>query len=173
MITNPAAQPNPAKRLTRDAPGPVSTTEALKNKILVVDDDPQIRESLRKVLRAKGYEVLLAGNGQEGIGRFNAERFDLLLLDLSLPDNSGWEVFATLTSLNPLLPILIITGRQNQQELAAGAGVGARMEKPLDVPRLLQTIPELLAEPAETRLKRLAGLHSGVRYVPPCSGASY
>ena len=167
MSTNPKTEPNPTRKLTCDAPRPVSTTEAMKKKILVVDDDPQIRESLRKVLRAEGYEVALAANGQEGIGKFNAERFDLLLLDLNLPDNSGWDIFGTLTSLNPFLPIIIITGRDKQYELAAGAGVGALMQKPLDVPRLLQTITELLAESAETRLKRLVGRHSDVRHVPP------
>lgn len=172
MSTNPKTEPNPTRKLTCDAPRPVSTTEAMKKKILVVDDDPQIRESLRKVLRAEGYEVALAADGQAGIGRFNAERFDLLLLDLNLPDNSGWDIFGTLTSLNPFLPIIIITGRDKQYELAAGAGVGALMQKPLDVPRLLQTITELLAESAETRLKRLVGLHSDVRHVPPTQPVS-
>ena len=139
----------------------------MKKKILVVDDDPQIRESLRKVLRAEGYEVVLAADGQEAIEKFNSERIDLLLLDLNLPDNSGWDIFGTITSLNPFLPIIIITGRQNQHELATGAGVGALMEKPLDVPKLLRIIAELTAEPAETRLKRLVGLHGDTRYVPP------
>jgi DNA-binding response OmpR family regulator len=167
MATNPTSKPKPAEKLTRDAPCPVSTTEAMKKKILVVDDDPQIRESLRKVLRAEGYEVVLAADGRDGIEKFNTERIDLLLLDLNLPGNSGWDIFGTLTSLNPFLPIIIITGRQNQHELVAGAGVGALMEKPLDVPLLLKTITELLAESAETRLKRLVGLHSDMCYVPP------
>ena len=156
----------------RDAPGTIVSPKGMKKKILVVDDDPQIRESLRKVLRAEGYEVALAANGQEGIGRFNAELIDLLVLDLNLPGNSGWDIFGTLTSLNPFLPIIIITGRQNQHELAAGAGVGALMQKPLDVPRLLQTITELLAESAETRLKRLVGQHGDVHYVPPLHSAA-
>lgn len=165
MATNPTSEPKPAEKMMRDAPGPVLSPKGMKKQILVVDDDPQIRESLRKVLRAEGYEVALAANGQEGIGRFNAERIDLLVLDLNLPGNSGWDIFGTLTSLDPFLPIIIITGRQNQQELAAG--VGALMQKPLNVPRLLQTITELLAESAETRLKRLVGLHSYVRHMPP------
>ena len=57
----------------------------MKKRILVVDDDPQIRESLRKVLRAEGYEVVLAADGQQGIERFDTERMDLLLLDLNMP----------------------------------------------------------------------------------------
>jgi len=167
MNTNPTTKPNPTGKLTRDTPGRVSTTEALKKKILVLDDDPQIRESLRKVLRAEGYEVALAATGKEGVEKFSAERFDLLLLDLNLPDNSGWDIFGTLTSLNPFVPIIIITGRNEQYDLAAGAGVGALVEKPLNVPRLLETVKQLLAEPPEIHLKRLAGLHQDARYVPP------
>jgi DNA-binding response OmpR family regulator len=144
-----------------------TATKPAEKKILVVDDDPQIRESLRKVLRAEGYEVWLAADGQEGIARHDTGQIDLLLLDLNLPGNSGWDVFGTLTARNPCLPIIIITGRQNQQELAAGAGVGALMRKPLDVPALLQTITDLLAESAETHLKRLVGRHSDMRHVPP------
>jgi DNA-binding response OmpR family regulator len=87
----------------------------MKAKILVVDDDPQIRESLFKVLRAEGHEVVLAADGPEGIEKFNTEQIDLLLLDLNLPGNSGWDVFGTLTSLNPFLPIIIITGRNNRR----------------------------------------------------------
>ncbi|MBE0541849.1 MAG: response regulator [Verrucomicrobia bacterium] len=139
----------------------------MKKKIHIVDDDPQIRQSMAKVLRAEGYEVVLAANGQEGIEQFNAERMDLLLLDLNLPDNSGWDVFGALTSLNPFVPIIIITGRGEQRELAAGAGVGALIEKPLNVPRLLETVKELLAESSEAHLKRLAGQSSNARYVPP------
>jgi DNA-binding response OmpR family regulator len=129
--------------------------------VLIVDDDAPIRESLRKVLQAEGYEVVLAANGHEGLDQFDPARVSLLLLDLNLPAKSGWDLFERFSFLNPLLPIIIITGRQNQHELAAAAGVGALMEKPLDVPLLLQTIRRLLAESAETRLKRLVGLNKG------------
>jgi len=115
---------------------------------------------------------VLAANGQEGLDEFDAARVDLLLLDLNLPAKSGWDLFERFSFINPLLPIIIITGRHNQYQLAAAAGVGALMEKPLDVPLLLQTITALLAEPAETRLKRLVGLNRAVRYVAPQQAAS-
>ena len=70
----------------------------MKKRILVVDDDPQIRASLRKVLRAEGYEVVLAADGQQGVEKFNAERIDLLLLDLNMPVKSGWDTFERLTN---------------------------------------------------------------------------
>jgi DNA-binding response OmpR family regulator len=172
MTTNPTTKPNLGEELTRDARRPTSATQGLKKNILVVDDDPQVRESLRKILQAEGYDVVLAADGQEGLDQFDSKHIDLLLLDLNLPAKSGWDFFERFSSTNPLLPIVIITGRHNQYKLAAAAGVGALMEKPLDVPLLLQTIAALLVEPAEARLKRLVGLNSDVRYAPPRRTAS-
>jgi len=139
----------------------------MKKRILLVDDDPQIRESLYKVLRSEGYEVVLAANAQESVDKFDPERTDLLLLDLNLPGQSGWDIFERMSFLNPLLPIIIITGRPFQFEMAAAAGVGALIEKPLDIPYLLRSITELLAEPPETRIERLAGMHDYLRFSLP------
>lgn len=139
----------------------------MKKTILVVDDDIQIRESLGKLLRAEGYEAALAADGQQGVEIFDTRQIDLVLLDINLPGNGGWEVFGALTSTNPLLPIIIITGRENQHDLAKLAGVGALMEKPLNLPVLLETMRKLIAEDPETCLKRLVGLRSNLRYVPP------
>lgn len=139
----------------------------MKKRILVVDDDAQIRESLGKLMQAEGYEVAMAANGQEGIELFDTKRIDLVLLDINLPGNGGWEVFGALTSSNPFLPIIIITGKENQQDLATLAGVGALMEKPLNVPLLLNTITELITEHPVTHLERLFGLRGNLRFVPP------
>lgn len=135
--------------------------------VLIVDDDAAIRESLRKLLNDEGYEVVVATNGLEALDLFGPTQIDLVLLDLNLPAKSGWDLFERFTTLNPLLPVIVITGRNNQYKLAAAAGVGALMEKPLDVPSLLRTITELLAEPPETRLKRLVGMSRLVRYAVP------
>jgi DNA-binding NtrC family response regulator len=132
--------------------------------ILVVDDDTQIRDSLAKVFRMEGYGVILAADEQEARAQYDPDTTDLLLLDLNLPNQSGWELFEWFTFINPLLPIIIITGRTNQYRLAKAAGASGLMEKPLRVPVLLQTITELLAEPAEQRLKRLTGREALLRY---------
>jgi len=142
----------------------------MSTRILIVDDDAQIRASLRKALRAEGYEVILAADGQEGIEKFLANPIHLLLLDLNLPVKSGWDTFERLTSINPLVPIVIITGRRDQRDLASAAGVGALFEKPFDVPMLLGSIKELLAESPETHLKRLTGLQSYLRHVRKKTG---
>ena len=64
----------------------------MSTKILVVDDEQTIRESLAKILRAEGYEIVLAENGQEAIEKLVQESFNLLLLDLGLPVKDGWDI---------------------------------------------------------------------------------
>lgn len=137
----------------------------MTKKILLVDDERSIRESLCKVLRAEGYEVVCAENGEEAIGKFGQERMDLLLLDIGMPVKDGWGTLAWLAGVNPFLPVVIITGRWRQSELAEKAGADALMEKPLDVPRLLQTIRELVDEPAESRAQRIRRHERSFRHV--------
>jgi DNA-binding response OmpR family regulator len=138
----------------------------MRKRILVVDDDRSVRESLKKVLEGANYEVLLAAGGLEAAIRFEPGQIDLLLLDLNLPNQSGWDVFERLTTHYPLVPVIIITGLPNQQRTAVAAGVGALFEKPVDVMALLQRVEELLAEPAGVRLQRLCGDVGDTRYVP-------
>jgi DNA-binding response OmpR family regulator len=138
-------------------------------KVMVADDDASVRESLGKVLREAGYDVVLAKDGGEAVERFNAHEIDLLLLDLSLPIRDGWDAYERITSKAPELPIIIITGKANQHDIAVAAGVGALMEKPLDVAELLQAMRQLLAEPKEARLRRLCGYSQNLRHIPPAS----
>ncbi len=138
----------------------------MTEKILVVDDEKSIREALSKVLRAENYEVLLAETGKEAMERYGTEPIDLLLLDLNLPGGNGWATLDWLAKVNPLLPVIIITGRANQRALAEKSGADALMEKPLDVPLLLQTIRELLDEPMEIRAQRAGQRTSSFRFVP-------
>jgi DNA-binding response OmpR family regulator len=137
----------------------------MRKRILVVDDDKSIRESLKKVLEAAGYEVALAAGGLEAAVRFEPGQFDLLVLDLVLPNQSGWDVFERLTTQRPLVPVIIITGLPNQHSTAELAGAGALFEKPIEPIALLQTIAELLAESPRTRLERLCGVVQATKYV--------
>jgi hypothetical protein len=65
------------------------------------------------------------------------------------------------------MPLIIITGMPNQYPTALAAGVGALMEKPIDAPALLRTMDELLAEPAEARLRRMCGYQQDTRHFRP------
>ena len=136
----------------------------MTKRILLVDDERSIRESLSKTLLAENYEVVLAENRQEAIEKH--ERIDLLILDLAISLKDGWDTFRALVEINPQLPVIIITGRSNQHARAESAGADALMEKPLDVPALLQAIRELLDEPMESRAQRASKRASGFRDAP-------
>ena len=138
----------------------------MTKRILLVDDERSIRESLSKILRAENHEIVLAENGQEAIEKHGAERINLLILDLNMPVKNGWDTFERLTREYPLIPVIIVTARPNQLFTALGAGAGALLEKPMDIPTLLRTIEGLLAESAEERLARLAGKKTEFHYKP-------
>jgi len=141
-----------------------------KKTVLVVDDDASVRDSMKKVLETADFEVLLAGDGQEAVEQARPGRVDLLLLDIGLHIRHGWDALAQITAANPCLPVIIITGHSDQYAVARAAGASAFMEKPLDATQLLAAIQDLLAEPKEERLRRLAG-HSGKpRYVAADAG---
>jgi DNA-binding response OmpR family regulator len=101
--------------------------------------------------------VIPAGDGQQALELAASTPVDLVLLDLNMPVKNGWDTFERLSVDHPLVPVIIITARPNQFFTALGAGVGALLEKPLEIPVFLNTISRLLTEPYETRLARLAG----------------
>ncbi|MEO8426797.1 MAG: response regulator [Verrucomicrobiota bacterium] len=143
-----------------------ASVRASQKSILLVDDDPSVREMIGRVLAAEGYLVLTASNGAEALGVAASNRIDLVLLDLNMPVKGGWDTFAELTSKDPLLAVVIITAKPNQLFTSLGAGVGALLEKPLDFPILLRTVSALLAESAQLRLARLTGHSVDFHYLP-------
>jgi DNA-binding response OmpR family regulator len=142
-----------------------SQTTQLK-RVLLVDDDPGVRASLSAVLVSEGYVVITADNGQRALELAASTAIDLMLLDLNMPVKNGWDTFERFSAAHPLVPVIIVTARPNQLFTAVGAGVGALLEKPLDIPELLRTIRRLLSEPAETQLRRLAGRKVPFYYNP-------
>jgi len=130
----------------------------MKTKLLLVEDDDAVHCALAGVLEGEGYDVLHAfGPADAMLAAQLNEEVGLVLLDLNLGGENGWDVFERLTSSNPVLPIIIITGRSDQRTLAEAAGAGALMEKPLHIPRLLELIAQLLTEQPAERIARLAG----------------
>jgi CheY-like chemotaxis protein len=73
------------------------------------------------------------------------------LLDLNMPDVDGWKAFEVMARLAPSVPVIVITARPNQARRAAEAGVDMLLEKPLDIPMLLETVRNLLAAPEKSR----------------------
>src|ERR1700737_3135147 len=81
-----------------------------KGSILVVDDESEIREGLELLLKTEGYQVSSAETGQSGLTRLEERPYDLLLLDVSLPDKNGIEMLKEIHRQDPQMPIVMITG---------------------------------------------------------------
>jgi len=122
-------------------------------RILVVDDEGDIRESLEALLCMEGYSVDLAQNGAEGLKRAEASNYDLILLDLMMPDRSGMEVLREIRERDPETPIFMITA-YGSVEVAVNAlknGANDYFSKPWDNEKLLIEIERMIAH---TRLER-------------------
>ena len=137
----------------------------MKKRLLVVDDDPAVLEAMTRLLVAEGYEVLAARDGAGALRHFNAGPVDLVVLDLNLGTDDGWEVFRKMAELNPFVPTVIITAECGQKDLARAAGVEALVEKPIDVPVFLEIVRDLLRERGEQRRERIYGSDEYCRYV--------
>ena len=125
-------------------------------RVLVVDDDLSVLDALGSVIESEGFEVVRAADGHQAVQKFYQQSVDIVLLDLMMPVKSGWDTFERLTTINPLLPIIVITARSDAYPVAMAKGVARLMQKPLDIPLLLEAMRELLAEPITKRLSRLA-----------------
>jgi DNA-binding response OmpR family regulator len=118
----------------------------MKKRILLADDDSAVRRMLFRVLTDEGYFVIPASNGREVVQSATVGNVDLAVLDLSAPLDEAWKNLEQLTAGRPELPIILVTARTSQVFPSLVSGVKAIMEKPLDLPKLLRTISDLLAE---------------------------
>ncbi len=115
-------------------------------RILVVDDDRAVRESLRRSLSFNGYSVELAQDGQEALDLITRERPDAVVLDVMMPRLDGLEVCRRLRSSGDDLPILVLTARDSVSERVAGLDAGADdyLPKPFALEELLARMRALL-----------------------------
>jgi two-component system response regulator MprA len=132
-------------------------------KVLVVDDEPAVRDSLRRALQLEGYEVELAGDGLEALERLAAENgVDALLLDVSMPRLDGLETCRRLRRDGNALPVLMLTARDAVSDRVAGLDAGADdyVVKPFALEELLARLRALLrrVSPAEADVLRFADL---------------
>ncbi len=123
-----------------------------ERKILIVDDDEDILLIVQTLLTNAGYAPILARNGREGIEQATALQPDVILLDVTMPQMSGWEVCATLKNLpeTSSIPIVMLTVKSEIKDLITGMQVGADdyITKPFTKRHLLETVERLL-EPGE------------------------
>ena len=120
-------------------------------KILIVEDNELSRDMLSRRLRRKGYEVLVATDGQEGIAMAQRELPDLVLMDLSLPDLDGWEATRRLKTdtKTQSIPVIALTAHamSGDREKALDAGCDEYDTKPIDLRRLLSKMVRFVDDP--------------------------
>lgn len=128
--------------MTYTAPPPASAPPA---RILVIDDEPQIRRFLDISLRAQGYVVALAESGRAGLAELAAHGADLVVLDIGLPDLDGHGVLRELREWSPV-PVIMLTVRDGEMEKVAALDGGANdyVTKPFGVQELMARIRSLL-----------------------------
>ena len=116
-------------------------------RILVIDDEAAIRESLEVLLKLEGYTTKMAADGVEGLRILDQESFDLVLLDLALPGQSGLELLPQIKERHPDLPIIMITAYGTVDNVVDAIRAGAEnfVQKPWDNEKLLADIRSAVA----------------------------
>lgn len=115
-------------------------------RLLLVDDDPEILNILRDMLRLKGHRVIATADGEKAIEMLDSSEFDLVLTDLGMPVVSGWEIARHAKARNRNTPVVMITGwgAQYEDEDLTGRGVDLILSKPLSWDKLLTSIEKML-----------------------------
>jgi DNA-binding NtrC family response regulator len=113
--------------------------------LLVVDDDPEIISSFEAILRSEGYEVTTARDGREALERVAQSPFDVVLLDLLLPDMDGWAVLQRVREIRPGSRVVILCADVDAEGAVEAFRLGAVdvLLKPPDVDKLLRFLDEM------------------------------
>ncbi len=117
-----------------------------RKRILVIDDDMPLRGMLAAALRQHGFQVLLAGDGEEGQRALNIHHPDIILLDLAMPKVNGWDFLQRLQETGHLgrVPIIVLSAHLRVEPQAVlQMGVSAILPKPFNLPELIDLIEHL------------------------------
>jgi DNA-binding response OmpR family regulator len=124
--------------------------------ILVVDDEPNLRQSLSLILQQGGYLITTASSGKEAMHSLEAGAYDLVFLDIKLPDVSGMSLLPEIRKLFADMPVLILTGNATVDTAMEAVRHGARdyLVKPIDPVYLLSRVKEILSEKTQSQKRR-------------------
>jgi DNA-binding response OmpR family regulator len=126
------------------SPAPVAATE---KRILLVDDDAEIVEAIKFALESKGFQVLIARDGNQGLAMAEREDPDLMILDMMMPKRSGFLVLEKLRRSRPVpMRIIMITANEGSRHKAYAEmlGVDDYLRKPFAMDRLVDSVNKLL-----------------------------
>jgi DNA-binding response OmpR family regulator len=140
-----------ARRIWSDEVPPLmaeANTKTESKRILLVDDDYEIVESLRMALEAKGYTILVARDGNQGLAMAERDDPDLVILDMMMPKRSGFLVLERLRRTRPVpMRVIMITANEGSRHKAYAEmlGVDDYIRKPFAMDRLIESVDRLLA----------------------------
>jgi len=120
---------------------------ANSKRILLVDDDNEIIETMKTVLGSKGYEILIARDGNQGLAMAEKESPDLVVLDMMMPKRSGFLVLERLRrAKQEMLPVIMITANEGSRHRAYAEmlGVSEYLRKPFAMDKLIESVDRLL-----------------------------
>ena len=126
-------------------------------KILIVEDDEKLSQLYKIVLNKAGYETVLASNGQEAWDIFDQEHIDLVITDVMMPVLNGYDLVKILRNENPLIPVLMITAKDDYPSKSKGftLGIDDYMTKPIDVNEMVLRVKALMRRANINQERRL------------------
>src|SRR6056297_908040 len=127
----------------------------MKKRILVAEDEEDTLQGLVDVLESEGYQVEAAGDGSECIDSFNAEKFDLVLIDVMMPEQSGYDVCRQIRGKNRNIPIIRLTAKSEEIDKVVGLELGADdyITKPFGIRELIARVKAALRRSEVTAAK--------------------
>lgn len=130
---------------------PLAPKEIHKARILLIDDDDNIREVISDMLEYLGHKVMSVPNGDKGIEMFGQQEFDLVITDLGMPGLSGWDVVRICKNSRPDVPVVMISGWGNQinEETAARSQLDGILAKPFEMSKIKTMLDSILSAKAE------------------------
>jgi PAS domain S-box-containing protein len=143
-VAAPSAAPNP-----RSVPPPAAASTNAKRRILLVEDDPDTRNILSRLLRLDGHEIVTADRCESARESWSGQAFDLLITDIGLPDGNGWDMIRQLRSVR-CVPAIALTGFGMEQDMRRSREEGflVHLTKPIDFSKLRDAIRDAPREQA-------------------------
>lgn len=134
-----------------------------RNKILVIDDEPNMRHSLSMIFDKAGFFVTEASGAQEALDALNKKPYDLVFLDLNMPGINGMQLLPEINNLYPSMPVIILTGFGTMESAEKAIEFGARgfILKPINPLEIIERVSRVLKE--EQLLKRKGSIHTELK----------
>jgi len=113
-----------------------------KNKLLIVEDDPNLGRILEDYLKLKGYQITLAVDGEDGLSKFSKDNFDFIILDIMMPKKDGFSLAKDIRDINSVVPILFLTAKNMKDNIIKAFKLGADdyLTKPFSMEELILRI---------------------------------